>query len=361
MRTLSTSEQEERKRRLLQAVIHQFIKTGKPVGSAFLAGGRSLDLSPATIRNVMGELEREGYLTHPHTSAGRVPTDKAYRFYVDSLVELQRLAIKEEERIRQEHESRIREINELMLSTSKTLSVLSNYTGFVTAPGIDQSRLQHMELIPLDAHRLLAVMVSDTGVVKHRQVVFDGRYPRELLEPLERTLNERLRGQPFSRVRETLLDHIEAIHQRQMDMLEFARRVTEEAFAPGDAADIFVEGAGNILSLPEFSGPDDLRQLVHFLDEKRALGDLIREEWGAPGPGARFPAVRVSIGSENRSPDMKNVSLISSCYTLGDRQVGVLGIIGPKRMEYSRMMNLVNQMAQAVTTALNRLVGGPHE
>jgi heat-inducible transcriptional repressor len=119
-------------------------------------------------------LEREGYLTHPHTSAGRVPTDKAYRFYVDSLVELQRLAIKEEERIRQEHESRIREINELMLSTSKTLSVLSNYTGFVTAPGIDQSRLQHMELIPLDSRRLLAVMVSDTGVVKHRQVVFDG-------------------------------------------------------------------------------------------------------------------------------------------------------------------------------------------
>jgi heat-inducible transcriptional repressor len=361
MRTLSTIEQEERKRRLLQAVIHQYIKTGKPVGSAFLAGGRSLDLSPATIRNVMGELEREGYLTHPHTSAGRVPTDKAYRFYVDSLVELQRLAIKEEERIRQEHESRIREINELMLSTSKTLSVLSNYTGFVTAPGIDQSQLQHMELIPLDSHRLLAVMVSDTGVVKHRQVVFDGPYPRELLEPLEQTLNQRLRGQPFTRVRETLLDHIEAIHQRQMDMLEFARHVTEEAFAPGESADIYVEGAGNILSLPEFSARDDLRQLVHFLDEKRALGDLIREEWGVQGSGARFPAVRVSIGSENRSPDMKNVSLISSCYSLGDRQVGVLGIIGPKRMEYSRMMNLVNQMAQAVTTALNRMVGGPHE
>ncbi len=361
MRTLSPIEQEERKRRLLQAVIHQFIKTGKPVGSAFIAGGRSLDLSPATIRNVMGELEREGYLTHPHTSAGRVPTDKAYRFYVDSLVELQRLALKEEERIRLEHESKIREIEELMLSTSKTLSVLSNFTGFVTAPGIDQSRLQHMELIPLDERRLLAVMVSDTGVVKHRQVVFDGRYPRELLEPLERTLNERLRGQPFSRVRESLLDHIEAIHKRQMDMLEFARHVTEEAFAPGDSGEIYVEGAGNILALPEFSGQDDLRQLVHLLDERRALGDLIRQDMGVPGYGAKFPAVQVKIGSENRSPDLRNVSLISSCYTIGNRQVGVLGIIGPKRMEYSRMMNLVNQMAQAVTNALNRMVGGPNE
>lgn len=361
MRTLSPIEQEDRKRRLLQAVIHQFIKTGKPVGSAFLAGGAAVDLSPATIRNVMGDLEREGYLTHPHTSAGRVPTDKAYRFYVDNLVELQKLAIKEEDRIRQEYESRIREIEELMLSTSKTLSVLSNYTGFVTSPGIDQSRLQHMELIPLDERRLLAVMVSDTGVVKHRQVAFDGPYPRELLEPLERTLNERLRGQPFLRVRETLLDHIEAIHKRQMDMLEFARRVTDVAFALGDVGEIYLEGTGNILSLPEFSGQEDLRQLVHLLDEKRALGDLLREDLAVGGAPTRFPVVKVKIGAENRSPDLKNVSLISSCYTIGHRQVGVLGIIGPKRMEYSRMMNLVNQMAQAVTGALNRMVGGPHE
>ncbi len=361
MRTLSTIEQEERKRRLLQAVIHQHIKTGKPVGSAFIAGRKELDLSPATIRNIMGELEREGFLTHPHTSAGRVPTDKAYRFYVDSLVELQHLAIKEEERIRREHEARVREVEELMLSTSKTLSVLSNFTGFVTSPGIDQSRLQHMELIPLDERRLLAVLVSDAGVVKHRQVTFDGPYPRELLEPLERMLNDRLRGQPFGRVRETLLDHIEALHQRQIDLMEFARHVTEEAFASGDVGDIYLEGAGNILSLPDFSGQEDLRQLVHLLDEKRALGDLIREDMAEPGVSARFPGVRVKIGSENRSPDLKNLSLISSSYTIGARRVGVLGIIGPKRMEYSRMISLVNLMAQAVTGALNRMVGGPDE
>jgi heat-inducible transcriptional repressor len=361
MRSLSHSEQEERKRQLLQAVIHQYIKTGKPVGSTFLSERRELDLSPATIRNVMGDLEREGFLTHPHTSAGRVPTDKAYRFYVDSLVDLQRLAIKEEERIRQEHEARVREIEELMLSTSKTLSVLSNFTGFVTAPGIEQSRLQHMELIPLDERRLLAVMVSDNGVVKHRQVVFDGRYPRELLKPLERMLNERLRGQPFLTVRETLLDHVEAIHQRQLDMLEFARHVTEEAFALGDGGEFYLEGAGNILSLPDFGGQEDLRQLVYLLDEKRALGNLIREDMAELGVNAKYPVVRVKIGSENRSPDLKNVSLISSCYRIGNRQVGVLGIIGPRRMEYSRMMSLVNQMAQAVTNALNRMVGGPNE
>ncbi len=358
MRSLSSAEQEERKRKLLQSIIHQYIKTGKPVGSAFIASQRDLDLSPASIRNVMGELEREGYLTHPHTSAGRVPTDKAYRFYVDSLVDLQRLAIKEEERIRRGYEDRVQEIEQFLAATSKTLSVLSNFTGFVTTPGIEQSLLQHVELIPLDTRRLLAVLVSDTGVVKHRQVLFEQAYPVELLEPLERLLNERLRGQPFGSARESLLDHIEAIHQRQMDLLNFARHVTDEAFALDAGGDIFVEGAGNILSLPDFSGQEDLRQLVHLLEEKRALGDLIRRDLSSPRGGVRFPSVRVKIGAENQSPDLRNLSLISSTYTIGDRQVGVLGIIGPKRMEYSRMMSLVQEMADAVSGAFDRLLGG---
>lgn len=361
MRTLSPSDHEERKRKLLQAVIHQHIKTGKPVGSAFIASQKHLDLSPATIRNVMGELEKEGFLTHPHTSAGRVPTDKAYRFYVDSLVQLQRLALKEEERIRKSHEERIREVQELMQATSKTLSVLSHYTGFVTAPGIDQSHLQHIELIALDPRRLLAVLVSDTGVVRHRQVLFEAAYPRELLEPLARLLNERLRGQPFARARETLLDHIEAIHQRQMDLLDFARRVTDAAFAWDQGDDLFLEGAGNILSLPDFSGQEELRHLVNLLDEKRALGDMIRQDLDVGKVGEKFPGVRVKIGAENRSPDLKNLSLISSTYTLGDRRVGVLGIIGPKRMEYSKMMSLVQEMSHAVTTAMNRMLGSRHD
>src|SRR5689334_15966856 len=128
MRTLSSFDQEERKRKLLQAIIHQYIKTAKPVGSAFLAEQYHLDLSSATIRNVMAELEEEGFLTHPHTSAGRVPTDKAYRFYVDSLADLQRLAQLEEQRIQTEYQERIRQIEELMSTTSKTLSALSKYT-----------------------------------------------------------------------------------------------------------------------------------------------------------------------------------------------------------------------------------------
>jgi heat-inducible transcriptional repressor len=205
----------------------------------------------------------------------------------------------------------------------------------------------------------LAVLVSDTGVVKHRQVVFERAYPRDLLDPMERLVNDRLRGQSFSRARETLLDHIEAIHQRQMDLLEFARRISDVAFTPGDEEDFFLEGAGNILSLPDFGAPDDMRRMANLLDEKRALGDLIRRDCAEEDPAGARSGVRVRIGSENTSPALRDLSLISSTYTVGGRQVGVLGIIGPKRMEYSRMMSLVNHMAAAVTQAFHRMVGEP--
>jgi heat-inducible transcriptional repressor len=352
MRTLSANEQEDRKRRLLQAVIHHFIKTAKPVGSASLAEEYRLDLSPATIRNVMSELEAEGYLTHPHTSAGRVPTDKAYRFYVDSLAETQRLASLEMEKIQKEYEARIREMEELMLSTSKTLSVISRFTGFALAPTLQETRLRHMELIPLDNHRLLAVLISDSGVVKHRLITFEEPFSADLAPSLARMLNEHLRGQPFSEVRDTLLEHLEEVKLRQNELVNLARQVTRQAFDIEGGGELFMEGAGNILALPDFQDNEHVRSLVHLLDEKRAIGELIVRDLKKAKPG-----VQVKIGSENENPGFKDLSVISSTYTIGDRKVGVLGIIGPKRMEYSRMMGLVDYVSKTVSKVLGRLVG----
>jgi heat-inducible transcriptional repressor len=358
MRVLSSAEQEDRKRRLLQAVIHQYIKTGKPVGSTFIAEQSHLDLSSATIRNVMAELEQEGYLTHPHTSAGRVPTDKAYRYYVDSLIELQRLAQMEEERIHRDYEARIREIEELMLSTSKTLSALSHYTGFVLSPSLEQAQLRHLELIPLDSRRVLVVLVSDSGVVKHRVVAFETSYPMDLIGPLSRMLNEKLRGCPFAQVRESLLDHIEDASQKQIDLFNLARRITRQAFDISDEGEIYLEGTGNILSLPDFQNQEQMRSLVHLLDEKRALGELLAKDL-TDGPGEKkWPGVHVKIGAEMNYPDLRNLSLISATYTIKGRTVGVLGILGPKRMEYSRMISLVNSVSKAVSHVLSKLVGG---
>lgn len=357
MRSLSASEQDDRKRKLLQAIIHEFIKTGKPVGSVFLAEQYKLDLSSATIRNVMADLEAEGYLTHPHTSAGRVPTDKAYRFYVDSLVDLQRLAQMEEEKIRLDYEARIREIESLLASTSKTLSVMSNFTGFIMTPRLEETRLRHLELVPLDAVRILVILVSDTGIVKQKVVLFDRPLAPETLVSMARVLNEKLRGRAFNEVRDRILDHLDAVHQQQQDMLELARQITRQAFNEDDQQTLYVEGASNILTLPDFQDQEQMRTIIQLLDEKRALGELLDRDLRDETGSDRWKGVRVKIGAENNMPNLKDVSMVSSVYMIGDRKVGVLGIIGPKRMEYSRMISLVGHIAKTVSGALSRMMG----
>jgi heat-inducible transcriptional repressor len=357
MRSLSAFEQEDRKRKLLHAIIHEFIKTGKPVGSVFLAEQYKLDLSSATIRNVMADLEQEGFLTHPHTSAGRVPTDKAYRFYVDSLVDLQRLAQMEEEKIKADYEARIREIEGLLASTSKTLSVLSHYTGFVMTPSLEETRLRHLELVPLDSLRVLVILVSDTGIVRQKVVLFDRPLSPDTLSSMARVLNEKLRGRSFNEVRDRILDHLDAVHQQQQDILELARQITREAFAEADPQTLYVEGAGNILSLPDFQDQEQMRTIIQLLDEKRALGELLDKDLRDDDASDKWKGVRVKIGAENKMPNLKDVSMVSSVYTIGDRKVGVLGIIGPKRMEYSRMISLVGHMARTVSGALSRMLG----
>jgi heat-inducible transcriptional repressor len=354
MRTLSESEQEDRKRKLLQAIIHEFIKTGKPVGSAHLASSYRLDLSSATLRNVMSELEEEGFLTHPHTSAGRVPTDKAYRFYVDSIMEVQRLAQMEEDRLRGDYEAKIREIEDLMLSTSKNLSVLSKYSGFVWTPGLEQAALRHIEIIPLDPRQLLAVLVSETGMVKHRTVTFDVPVPPAFVVQLRRVLNENLRGKPFSEARDALLDQVERFTQRQMDLMDMARRLAKEAFTTSDDGSLYLEGAGSLLSLPDFQSQEEIRSLVHLLDEKHHLGELLAKE---AAQTSKKGGVSVRIGAENLNPELQNLSVVSSSYTVNGRQVGMLGILGPKRMEYSRMVALVDAVSRMVSEALERMSG----
>lgn len=362
MRTLSEFEQEDRKRKLLQAVIHEYIKTGKPVGSAHLATSYKLDLSPATLRNIMAELEEEEFLSHPHTSAGRVPTDKAYRFYVDTIMEVQRLAQMEEDRLRKDYEARLKEISGLMLSTSRTLSVMSKYTGFVWTPGLEKSRLQHVELIPLDPRRMLAVLVSDSGVVKHRQVSFDTPVPTEFLNDLKSLLNQELRGKPFSEARETFLEHVDRITRRQLDLVELAKRLAKDAFTLGnEEGDLYMEGAGSLLSLPDFQNQEDIRSLVQLLDGRNHLGDLLSRQMEGPPSAGKTKGVTVRIGSENKNPELQNLSLVSSSYTVNGRQVGVLGILGPRRMEYSRMVAVVDAVSRMVSQALERMTGHERE
>src|SRR4029077_1060118 len=168
MRTLDPKTAEDRKRSLLQAVIYHFMKTGKPVGSQVIVDKYNFGMSSATVRNMLMDLEKEGYLIQPHTSAGRVPSDKGYRLYVDSLLEVQSLAATEEERIRKDYAVRNKELEDVMVSTSRMLSSLSNYTGMVLSPRLDKSLLRRLQLIPLSNSRILAIIVSQSGLIRHK-------------------------------------------------------------------------------------------------------------------------------------------------------------------------------------------------
>lgn len=347
MRQVKPKIIKERKSKILQAVIHQYIKTARPVGSNALNDDYHFDVSPATIRNLMAELEEEGYLTHPHTSAGRIPTDKGYRNYVDSLMEMQRLVMEEEARVRQEYDSRIRELQDLLVHTSRILSGLSQYTGFVLTPKIERDQLQYLELVKIAEHKVLVVLVTRNGMVKHR--IIEARISRERLEMLTRALNEKLCGMTLVDARRNIAMELDDVERQEKDLQQLAQQLSREWFSSEE--DIYVDGTSNVLTLPEFRDYEPMRCLLRLNENRGLIRQVLQDD-----PGGED--VKVLIGSEASCVEFKDLSLVTSVYKDGDAPVGVLGIIGPKRMEYPKMMALVRAVSHMVNQILARQEDG---
>jgi heat-inducible transcriptional repressor len=294
----------------------------------------------------MSELEEEGFLTHPHTSAGRIPTDKGYRSYVDSLVELQRDVLEEEDRVRKEYDNRIKELQELLVQTTQILSGLSSYGGFILAPKSEKNILQYLELIHLAEHKILVVMVTHTGMVKHR--IIEARISRERLNELNRVLNSRLRGLSLSDARQCIVSEIEESERQEQEIRMLAQGLCNEIFCIDD--EVYLTGATKVLDLPDFQEYGPMKSLLRLNDEKELLVDILNGNILQEG-------VQVLIGSEMSHSELKDLSVISTVYKNGDNPVGVLGIVGPKRMEYEKMMVLVSAVSKIVNKLLSRLGG----
>jgi heat-inducible transcriptional repressor len=349
MRVLKPETQENRKRKLLQAVIYQFVRTAKPVGSQVIVDKYNFGLSSATVRNLLVDLEKEGFLVQPHTSAGRIPTDKGYRFYVDSLLEIQTLAAVEEDRIRKEYSARSKELEDMMISTSHMLSAMSHYTGIVLSPRLDNTLLRRLQLIPLGETQILVVVVSQTGHIRHRVVQLKRAIPNDRLSAISNMLNDRLKGLPLSEVRTQILDHIEAAEQEHTETLSLAKDLVREAFDLGRSdQELYVDGKENIIDFPDFNDFNQLSTLLRVVEEKNLLTSIMEKEMKRGG------GLTVKIGSENKRPELHGVSLVSSTYKMGENAVGVLGILGPRRMEYARMIALVEGVTRIVNQMLTR-------
>ena len=348
MRHIDPKVAEDRKHRVLQAVIHHYIKSGKPVGSSILTEGYDFDLSPASIRNLMAELENEGYLSHPHTSAGRVPTDKGYRDYVNSLIEMQKLIIDEEERVHREYEERTRELHGILSQTSKVLSALSSYTGFVLTPKLERSIIKYIELVGLAENRLLVILVTDTGLVRHK--IVEASISKERIEELNVLLNVRLRGLGVLQAKQKIVDAIEEAEREQMEILRLAKSLSSSIFNLEE--ELYMEGSSNVLSLPEFHDYEPVRCLLKLNEDRNILMKVLEEDMDIDKDG-----IKVLIGSETACEELRDLSLVSSVYKEGDKPVGILGIIGPKRMEYPRMMAVVGAVSKIVNKFLSGIGG----
>ena len=348
MRVLNPARSENRKRKLLQAVIYQYVRTAKPVGSQVIVDKYNFGLSSASVRNLLSVLEKEGFLIQPHTSAGRVPTDKGYRFYVDSLLDIQTLAGAEEERIRKEYNARSKELEDMMISTSHMLSALSHYTGMVLSPRLDTTLLRRLQLIPLGGNQILVVVVSQTGLIRHRVVAMNRSVSPDRLAAISNVLNERLKGLPLSEVRTQILDHIEAAQQEQAEAFSLVKDLVREAFdLRQNGQELYVDGRENIIGFPDFDNYNQLSALLRVVEEKNLLASILDKEIKKGG-------LTVKIGSENKRPELRGVSLVSSTYKMGENAVGVLGIMGPRRMEYARMIALVEGITRIVNQMLSR-------
>jgi heat-inducible transcriptional repressor len=328
---------DERKARLLRAVVHEFIHTAEPVGSRSLTERYSLGVSAATIRNELAALEEQGYLSHPHTSAGRVPTDRGYRFYVDALSGVGELARAQAETIARFFEGTA-DLEETLQRTSVLLSSLTHCTAMVSPPGLDGSRLRHIELVGLGRHVIMLVLIVDSGRVEKRLVETAGEVAPEDLEELRRQLNERLVRQRLSRA-ELVLDHMAAeVPPERRALFSTLAAAIGQVVGDQTTERVWLGGQANLADPGAFDGIETVRRVYEALEQQVLVLRLLQAALGKD-------KVSVVIGSENSVEGMEACSLVTSAYLAGDAS-GSIGVLGPTRMDYLRTMAAVQAVAR---------------
>jgi heat-inducible transcriptional repressor len=341
---MTTAPLDQRNRQVLTAVIAEYVETGEPVGSRAVARRHIRGLSPATIRNAMADLEELGYLVQPHTSAGRVPTDAAYRFYVNHLQRVPWVAGKAPAVGQPSMTPQGDAAERLMAETPSRLSSGTHMMGVLLAPPLKHTALDRIELVALDGERALAVLVTDTGWVTARPLAAAPRGGGEELREIGRVLTRRFRGKTFQEI----LDNLAAPADPLDPLWTRSRGVLDEVVALLRDRTLYLSGATNMLDHPDLSDTATLRSVLRAFEDKARLIDLLSRM-------AEERGIQVMIGSENPVEDMRGCSVITSTYTYRDQVLGVLGVVGPRRMPYSEVMSLVDETARAVSSTLSRV------
>jgi len=336
----------ERDRQILTSVINEYILTAEPVGSRNISRRYDINLSSASIRNVMSDLEEMGLLRQPHTSAGRVPTEKALRFYVDSIVKVKSLDNREKDRIRKRYKFSELEASDLVKQTSEVLSVLSRHVSIISAPKLVGTVLKHIEFIKISRNRILVIFVSQSGFVQNRIIEDRDDIAQAELDKYTNYLGEVLVGVSLEQVRGKIEEEMKNEKTAYDQLLSKALQLTQKVFSEEKEPELFMEGQVNLLECPEFSEAGRMKMLLQALEEKKLLLQLLDKTMDAAG-------VQIFIGSEVPVSEMQTLSVITSPYRQGEKVVGALGIIGPTRMDYLKLIPIVEYSAQLLTEFLN--------
>lgn len=342
---------DNRKQQVLVAIIKDYIATAEPVGSRTIARKYKLGVSPATIRNEMADLEELGYIEQPHTSAGRIPSNLGYRYYVDNLMQKEELTWEEEELIQKNYRTKVRDVGQVIQRTGQLLANLTKCAAIVMTPQLGVSFFKHIQIIPLSPGQGMVVVVTDTGAVHHRIIEIPESISPADLEVISSVLNRKLQGHTIESIRFTLIREIYFELAKQKVVLDMAMELVRDSLALEKGDKIYLGGIFNILSQPEFSNVEKVKTLLSILEQEDLITNLL-------AGGMKSSGVTVRIGGELSFEKMRDCSMVMATYQIDGRPVGSIGVLGPTRMNYARVVSVVEYITKNLSQVMERLLLG---
>ncbi|MDG4655479.1 heat-inducible transcriptional repressor HrcA [Ectobacillus antri] len=321
----------ERQLLILQIIIDDFIRSAQPVGSRTLSKKDEITFSSATIRNEMADLEEQGYIEKTHSSSGRVPSEKGYRFYVDHLLSPQRLPAEDIVKVKGVFAERMIEMEKIAQQSAEILSDLTSYTAIVLGPKVSENKLKNVQIVPIAANTIVAIIVTDSGHVQSRTITIPEYIEVADLERMVNILNEKLTGVPISELHNKIFKEIITVLRQHVQNYDQVIKLLDGTFQFSASQKIYFGGKTNMLSQPEFHDIQKVRSLLHMIDQEQDFYHLLGNTAG----------LQVKIGRENGPSAMEDCSLITASYSIGEDTLGTFAILGPTRMNYARVISLL--------------------
>ncbi|MBP3800641.1 MAG: heat-inducible transcription repressor HrcA [Clostridia bacterium] len=334
---------DDRKKKVLQAIVEEYINTAEPVSSNALTNNYGLNYSSATIRNEMADLEKQGYLDKTHTSSGRIPSEKGYRYYVDELINDNDISLEEIKYISSKLETKVNEIEDLAKLTATTISEVTHYTTLSIGPKNDEQLIDEIKFVQLGNRMMMAVILTDTGLVKETIIKFDEDITQKQVETVNYMFNQKLKGKPLETIKGPLEEYLIDEMTYSVNVIKPIIEQIKKVLAEDEK--IYLEGANKSFELPEFNSLEVAKNFVNVLDTKELMEDMLNSGFAQD--------INVYIGNENEKEELKDFSVVTFKHRVGNKDLGTIGIIGPKRMDYSKVISVMKYISKKLNEKNN--------